>query len=395
MRSALGSSSTATSSRGRYHRGSGKNASNSAHGRRLSASSVPSWEIRTRREERRTSIRWNGSRGWPNSGSSSSHQSKPSKSRITWSARSWGRNPSPARSPTRTRTAAPSAVWTANGTDGSSSGGPSPKPTGRYSGGGPSGAGSSVHAQVGHRHGVRRHDPHRLHDQHRPVGARDQVGAEPHREPLAASAGPAARAAAASSPRTARRAWAHCPPSGPDCQWPPYTRDMSARGTRLLLLGGVAMFQPVNGYQIRRELVSWQVDRWANIKPGSIYHGLGRLAEEGLLRRTDLVDAGREVAVYEVTDAGREQLRRDDDRGARDRRPVRPHRLPHRVRHGAAGPARAGAGVPAPATGRARARGRGVRAGQGRRPQRAAPRPARLGAVDGPRRRRARAGCAR
>ena len=29
---------------------------------------------------------------------------------------------------------------------------------------------------------------------------------------------------------------------------------MSARGTRLLLLGGVAMFQPVNGYQIRREL---------------------------------------------------------------------------------------------------------------------------------------------
>ena len=79
---------------------------------------------------------------------------------------------------------------------------------------------------------------------------------------------------------------------------------MSARGTRLLLLGGVAMFQPVNGYQIRRELVSWQVDRWANIKPGSIYHGLGRLAEEGLLRRTDLVDAGREVAVYEVTEAG-------------------------------------------------------------------------------------------
>ena len=64
----------------------------------------------------------------------------------------------------------------------------------------------------------------------------------------------------------------------------------------LLVLGGVAMFQPVNGYQIRRELVSWQVDRWANIKPGSIYHGLGRLAEEGLLRRTDLVDAGREVA---------------------------------------------------------------------------------------------------
>ena len=107
-----------------------------------------------------------GRAGGRSSGSSSSHQSKPSKSRITWSARSWGRNPSPVRSPTRTRTDSPSAVWTANGTDGSSSGGPSPKPTGLYSGGGPSGRRLELHAQVGHRHGVRRHDPHRLHDQH-------------------------------------------------------------------------------------------------------------------------------------------------------------------------------------------------------------------------------------
>ncbi len=78
----------------------------------------------------------------------------------------------------------------------------------------------------------------------------------------------------------------------------------------MLLLGAVALFEPVNGYQIRRELVSWQVDRWAHTNPGSIYHGLGQLARQGHLVRHDLVDGGREVAVYELTGAGREELRR-------------------------------------------------------------------------------------
>ena len=36
----------------------------------------------------------------------------------------------------------------------------------------------------------------------------------------------------------------------------------------MLLLGAVALFEPVNGYQIRRELLSWQVDRWAHTNPG-------------------------------------------------------------------------------------------------------------------------------
>ena len=78
----------------------------------------------------------------------------------------------------------------------------------------------------------------------------------------------------------------------------------------MLLLGAVAMFEPENGYQIRRELVSWQVDRWANVNPGSIYHGLRTLTAEGFLDRTDLRDGTREVAVYEVTDAGRTLLQR-------------------------------------------------------------------------------------
>lgn len=83
---------------------------------------------------------------------------------------------------------------------------------------------------------------------------------------------------------------------------------MSATATRMLLLGAVAMFEPVNGYQIRRELVSWQVDRWAHVNPGSIYHGLAALTGQGLLRRTDLVDGTRDVAVYELTPDGRALL---------------------------------------------------------------------------------------
>ncbi|GAA1779394.1 PadR family transcriptional regulator [Nocardioides hankookensis] len=78
----------------------------------------------------------------------------------------------------------------------------------------------------------------------------------------------------------------------------------------MLLLGAVALFEPVNGYQIRRELLSWQVDRWAHTNPGSIYHGLSSLTGQGHLRRHDLLDAGREVAVYELTAEGRAELRR-------------------------------------------------------------------------------------
>ena len=53
---------------------------------------------------------------------------------------------------------------------------------------------------------------------------------------------------------------------------------MATTETRLLLLGAVAIFEPVNGYQIRRELLSWGVESWANIRPGSIYNGLATLA---------------------------------------------------------------------------------------------------------------------
>jgi DNA-binding PadR family transcriptional regulator len=84
---------------------------------------------------------------------------------------------------------------------------------------------------------------------------------------------------------------------------------MAAHETRMLLLGAVALFEPVNGYQIRRELLSWEVERWAHVNPGSIYGGLTTLTRQGHLRRHDLNDGGRDVAVYEITETGRAELR--------------------------------------------------------------------------------------
>lgn len=87
-----------------------------------------------------------------------------------------------------------------------------------------------------------------------------------------------------------------------------YTRVMAATETRLLLLGTVMLFEPVNGYQLRRELLSWQVEDWAHVNPGSIYSGLATLARQGHVDRHDLLDRSREVAVYTSTARGREEF---------------------------------------------------------------------------------------
>src|ERR1041384_1336086 len=81
---------------------------------------------------------------------------------------------------------------------------------------------------------------------------------------------------------------------------------MYALTTRLLVLGAVSIFGPANGYQLRRELLSWEVERWAHLNPGSIYSMLGTLEKQGAIERHDLTmdDAGRPVAVYTTTDAG-------------------------------------------------------------------------------------------
>jgi DNA-binding PadR family transcriptional regulator len=74
----------------------------------------------------------------------------------------------------------------------------------------------------------------------------------------------------------------------------------------MLILGVVRLFQPVHGYDVRRELLSWHADEWANIAPGSVYHALKKLADEGLLREVSTEQLGARPArtTYEITDKG-------------------------------------------------------------------------------------------
>jgi DNA-binding PadR family transcriptional regulator len=74
----------------------------------------------------------------------------------------------------------------------------------------------------------------------------------------------------------------------------------------MLILGVVRIFQPVHGYDVRRELLSWHADEWANVAPGSVYHALKKLADEGLLHEvgTEQVGARPARTTYEITAKG-------------------------------------------------------------------------------------------
>lgn len=76
--------------------------------------------------------------------------------------------------------------------------------------------------------------------------------------------------------------------------------------TRLLVLGVVRMHGKAHGYQVRRVLLTWSADKWANVAPGSIYHALKQMAKEGLLEQVDIepAAAGPERTGYQLTAEG-------------------------------------------------------------------------------------------
>jgi DNA-binding PadR family transcriptional regulator len=82
--------------------------------------------------------------------------------------------------------------------------------------------------------------------------------------------------------------------------------------TRLLVLGAVRIFQPVHGYLVRRELLSWQVDRWAQLNPGSVYNALRTLARDGYLEEvaTEQGQTGSARTTYHLTGDGDAELER-------------------------------------------------------------------------------------
>jgi DNA-binding PadR family transcriptional regulator len=76
--------------------------------------------------------------------------------------------------------------------------------------------------------------------------------------------------------------------------------------TRLLVLGAVRIFQPVHGYDVRRELLSWKVDQWANVAPGSIYNALKSLTKDKFLKvaGTGQIGGRPERTEYSLTPDG-------------------------------------------------------------------------------------------
>lgn len=82
--------------------------------------------------------------------------------------------------------------------------------------------------------------------------------------------------------------------------------------TRLLLLGTVRIFQPVHGYFVRRELLSWHADAWANLNPGSIYNGLRSLARDGFVEEVGTETEGGRPArtTYRLTGDGETEFLR-------------------------------------------------------------------------------------
>ncbi len=79
--------------------------------------------------------------------------------------------------------------------------------------------------------------------------------------------------------------------------------------TRLLVLGVVRIFQPVHGYFVRRELLTWRVEEWAHVNPGSIYGALRTLVKEGHIEEVATESLGNhpERTTYRLTVDGEAQ----------------------------------------------------------------------------------------
>ena len=78
--------------------------------------------------------------------------------------------------------------------------------------------------------------------------------------------------------------------------------------TRLLVLGAVRIFQPTHGYVVRRELMSWRVDQWAAMHPGSIYNMLRTLTRDGMLEEVEGDGGKPHRTSYRLTSDGESEF---------------------------------------------------------------------------------------
>jgi DNA-binding PadR family transcriptional regulator len=80
--------------------------------------------------------------------------------------------------------------------------------------------------------------------------------------------------------------------------------------TRLFILGALARGGPMYGHQIRRAAQLDRTELWTDIKQGSLYGALHRMAAEGVIEvvRTEQEGSMPARTVYAITEAGRLEL---------------------------------------------------------------------------------------
>lgn len=80
---------------------------------------------------------------------------------------------------------------------------------------------------------------------------------------------------------------------------------------RLFILGALAKHGPMYGHQLRRDARLDRTDLWSDVRPGSLYGALHRLAAEGLIEPVRTEQAGNRPArtVYAITAEGHRELR--------------------------------------------------------------------------------------
>jgi len=79
----------------------------------------------------------------------------------------------------------------------------------------------------------------------------------------------------------------------------------------LLVLGVIRILQPVHGYDVRRELLTWRLEELANVKPGSIYSAIRTLEKDGAIavHAHETEEKRPERTTYVLTPEGDKEFR--------------------------------------------------------------------------------------
>jgi DNA-binding PadR family transcriptional regulator len=80
--------------------------------------------------------------------------------------------------------------------------------------------------------------------------------------------------------------------------------------TRLFVLGALAKHGPMYGHQLRRDARLDRTEMWSEVRPGSLYSALHRMAAEGLIEALRTEQQGQLPArtVYGITTEGMREL---------------------------------------------------------------------------------------